>query len=83
MTSIAVEQGSTAVVLHSCPSCGQHVWESEGQEVDRPALLDALRVERAAKPQRRPAAPRVQADTSKRAELQRMLAEFKVHGTSS
>ncbi len=85
MNSIAVEQGSSSVVLHSCPSCGSHVWASGGVQVDRPALLDALRTEPSAKPRRRPAAaaPRVKAETSRREELQRMLAEFQVHGTTS
>ena len=83
MTSIAVEQGTASVVLHSCPSCGRHVWASEGVRVERSALLEALRTEPAAKPTRRPAAPRVPAETSRRTELQRMLADFQVHGTTS
>ena len=84
MTSIAVEQGSSTLRLHSCPACGRHAWRSDGVEVDRPALLDALRVARQAPKAKRPAAPRVATgEGGRRAELQRMLSEFQVHGTSS
>ena len=82
MTSIAVEQGSSSLRLHSCPSCGRHGWRSDGTDVDRPALLDALRVQRAAKP-KRPEPVRAASESSRRAELQRLLSDFTVHGTSS
>ena len=44
MTSIAVEQATSALQLHSCPSCGRHAWRADGVEVDRSTLLEALRV---------------------------------------
>ncbi|MDP9497324.1 MAG: hypothetical protein M3P46_06620 [Actinomycetota bacterium] len=84
MTSIAVEQGASSLRLHSCPACGRHAWRSDGVEVDRPALLDALRVERTVKAKRPAAPPRVATgEGGRRAELQRMLSDFQVHGTSS
>lgn len=95
MTSIAVEQGDSALQLHSCPACGRHAWRADGAEVDRPALLEALRVRKpapAARPREAPAAPSpvpappapaLSDDDGRRSELQRLLSGFTVHGSSS
>ena len=93
MTSIGVEQGSSALRLHSCPACGRHAWRSEGVEVDRSTLLDALRVQKPTAAPRRGAAPppapvpaaspEVPDDETRRTELQRLLSGFTVHGTTS
>ena len=94
MTSIALEQGESALQLHSCPACGRHAWRSEGVEVDRPALLEALRVRKPAPATRRREAPAtpppvpvpmpvLSDDDARRSELQRLLSGFTVHGRSS
>ncbi len=86
MTSIAVEHAASALSLHSCPSCGRHRWLSDGAEVDQPTVLAALRVDRkpsAAKRRPAPAAPARLDEVGRRAELQRMLGGFTVHGTTS
>lgn len=96
MTSIGVEQGASALRLHSCPACGRHAWRSDGVEVDRPALLEALRVSKPASRKRtRPpaapapapapaaAAPAASAEDARRSELQRLLSGFTVHGSTS
>ena len=96
MTSIGVEQGASALQLHSCPACGRHSWRSGGVEVDRSTLLAALKVRKpepaARKREARPAAsaapaapvaPVADAEDDRRSELQRLLAGFTVHGRTS
>lgn len=88
MTVIGVNDAAGRLQLHSCPSCGRHSWRSDGREVDRNEVLDALRVTRT--PARRPAGAgaRTAAETAphegdRRDELQRLLVGFTVHGTTS
>ena len=95
MTSIGVEQGASALQLHSCPACGRHSWRADGVEVDRSALLEALKVRKpeaaARKRPARPAPAPVPAapggsdvgEDDRRSELQRLLAGFTVHGSTS
>jgi hypothetical protein len=91
MTVIGVHDAVSGVQLRSCPACGRHAWQRDGRRVDRSELLDTLRVVKepgARRPARAPAAaapavPAVDDETSRREELQRLLARFSVHGTSS
>ena len=43
MSSIEVTARGTTLVLHSCTSCGRHLWERDGQRADRAELLDGVR----------------------------------------
>ena len=85
MTSISLERGAAPLRLHSCTACGRHAWRSRGCDVDRSALLEALRVPArpAARPAPRRSSPRRADDSSRRTELQHLLTGFTVHGTSS
>lgn len=86
MTRIAVEHAEVGVELHSCASCGQHAWRRDGQPVDREQLLEALQVRRPvpgrAPGRRRPAATGPDGE-DRRADLQRMLTGFRVHGPAT
>jgi len=90
MTGIGLPRNGGGLVLHTCASCGRHAWLEDGRQVDRQALLDALR---SRPPARRaaagstPAAPvsgPAELDGSgRRAELQHLLGGFTAHGSSS
>lgn len=85
MTRIGVEHPSAEVELHSCRSCGQHAWRRDGAPVDRGQLLEALQAHRptivpAARP--RPVA-KEKVEAERRADLQRLLSTFQVHGSTS
>lgn len=62
MSSIEVTSPLAApnatLTLHTCSSCGRHVWERDGQVVDRDSIVDAVK-ERVAegKPRRAPRTP--------------------------
>lgn len=62
MSTIEVTTGgATRLALHSCPGCGQHVWERGGEVVDRSAALSVVRDRIAEGP-----APRVRAKRATR-----------------
>ena len=97
MTTIEVTQAigdGVTLALHTCASCGRHVWERDGVELDRTEVLDvvqsriaegpAARVPgpRPARAARTPAASRAGPSTSDvTATPPPRLAEFIVHGT--
>lgn len=83
MTVIGVDQGEGDLQLHSCSSCGQHVWRRDGQEVDRATLLEALRVAPKIRVPKTVAAPTAGDGDARRAELTSMLTDFTVHGSTS
>lgn len=43
MSSIEVTARGTTLVLHTCSSCGRHLWERDGQRADRAELLDGVK----------------------------------------
>ena len=43
MSSIEVTARGATIVLHSCASCGRHVWERDGQLADRAELLEGVK----------------------------------------
>ena len=43
MSGIEVTARGATLVLHSCASCGRHLWERDGQLADRADLLDGVR----------------------------------------
>lgn len=43
MSSIEVTARGATLVLHSCASCGRHVWERDGVQADRAELLDGVK----------------------------------------
>jgi hypothetical protein len=43
MSSIEVTARGATLVLHSCASCGRHLWERDGQLADRAELLDGVK----------------------------------------
>ena len=43
MASIEVTARGTTLVLHSCASCGRHLWERDGQLADRAELLEGVK----------------------------------------
>ena len=43
MSSIEVTARGTTLVLHTCSSCGRHVWERDGQRADRAELLEGVK----------------------------------------
>ena len=95
MTRIEVARGGSSLTLHSCSACGCHVWERDGEAVDRSQLLQSVRThvqENPSVPGRRRTrpvpAPRQApaADTAAQArrrradEMRSMLGGFTVHG---
>jgi hypothetical protein len=44
MSSIEVTTRGSALTLHSCTSCGQHLWEKDGQTADRAELLNGVKL---------------------------------------
>lgn len=86
MTTIGVERAGSGLDLHSCPSCGRHVWSSAGRPVDRDEVLEALQVHRPAPVAGAAPEPRAGTRTdegARRAELTRLLSTFTVHGSTS
>jgi hypothetical protein len=43
MSSIEVTARGTTLVLHTCPACGRHLWERDGQRADRAELLEGVK----------------------------------------
>ena len=43
MSSIEVTARGTTLVLHTCASCGRHLWERDGQRADRAELLEGVK----------------------------------------
>jgi hypothetical protein len=43
MSSIEVTARGATLVLHTCASCGRHVWERDGQRADRAELLEGVK----------------------------------------
>ena len=43
MSSIEVTARGTTLVLHTCASCGRHLWERDGQLADRADLLAGVK----------------------------------------
>ena len=43
MSSIEVTARGTTLVLHTCASCGRHLWERDGQRADRAELLAGVK----------------------------------------
>ena len=43
MSSIEVTARGATLVLHSCASCGRHLWERDGQLADRAELLEGVK----------------------------------------
>lgn len=43
MSSIEVTTRGVTLVVHSCRSCGRHIWEKDGQAADRAELLDGVK----------------------------------------
>ena len=43
MSGIEVTARGATLVLHSCTSCGSHLWQRDGQLADRAELLDGVR----------------------------------------
>ena len=95
MTRIEVARGGSSLTLHSCSACGCHVWERDGEAVDRSQLLQSVRThvqENPSVPGRRrtrpvPAARQapagdnaVQARRRRADEMRSMLGGFTVHG---
>lgn len=92
MTSIGISRTSSELTLHTCAACGQHVWQSYGKHLNREAVLESLRhapapepsIRRRPRTRRTPPEPVAPATEAVRpAELQRLLGDFRVHGTSS
>ena len=86
MTRIAVEHPTAEVELLSCSSCGQHAWRRDGQAVDRAGLLETLQAHRPAVravARQRRAVPETVSEDARRADLQRRLTAFTVHGSTS
>ena len=54
-----VGEGASTLALHTCSSCGRHVWLRDGQMLDRDAILDSVRDRIAEGPARRVPSPRV------------------------
>ena len=89
MSAVTVTDRGVELTLRSCTSCGRHVWERDGQVVDRSGLLEGVATfleqprpkqtrRRRARPETAaPAAPAAPAGPSP-ADL---LAGFVVHGT--
>lgn len=42
MSTIEVTARGVTLVLHSCTSCGQHLWERDGVRADRVELLEGV-----------------------------------------
>ena len=43
MSSIEVTARGTTLVLHTCSSCGRHVWERDGQQAGRAEMLAGVK----------------------------------------
>ncbi|MCW2715020.1 MAG: hypothetical protein JWN88_2067 [Frankiales bacterium] len=43
MSGIEVTARGVTLVLHSCTSCGRHVWERDGVQADRAELLEGVK----------------------------------------
>ena len=43
MSGIEVTARGVTLVLHSCTSCGRHVWERDGVKADRAELLEGVK----------------------------------------
>lgn len=43
MSSIELTTRGVTLVLHSCTSCGRHIWERDGVQADRADLLQGVK----------------------------------------
>lgn len=43
MSSIEVTARGVTLVLHSCTSCGRHLWDRDGVQADRAELLEGVK----------------------------------------
>ena len=43
MSSIEVTARGVTLVLHSCPACGRHVWERDGEQAGRAEMLAGVK----------------------------------------
>ena len=94
MTSIEVTatlaDPLATLALYTCSGCGRHVWERNGVELDRSAVLDVVRdrisegpaprVPRARKPRTAPVMVPTAVPEQERREMRERLAAFEVHG---
>lgn len=100
MSTISVTSGLAAptstLALHTCASCGNHVWERDGMEVAHDQVLDAVKARVAEGPLPRASSTRKPKDRRASAsppravppprpsvpdEVQERLKEFRPHGT--
>jgi hypothetical protein len=42
MSTVSVTDRGAQLTLHSCTSCGRHVWERDGRAVDRAGMLEGM-----------------------------------------
>ena len=72
MSSIQVtsplDTAAATLALHTCSACGRHVWERDGETLDRAALLDVVKDRIAEGP-----APRVPRPRTPRASRARVV----------
>lgn len=43
MSAIELTTRGVTLVLHSCTSCGRHIWERDGVQADRVELLQGVK----------------------------------------
>jgi hypothetical protein len=71
MSTIAVTapltDGVATLALHSCSACGRHVWERDGEVLDRSTVLGAVRERIAEGPA--PRVPRARTPRASRARV--------------
>lgn len=97
MTTIQVTQpqaeGSATLTLRTCSACGSHLWERDGERLDRGGLLGVVRERLAEGPAPRVPTPRAARPTRvtlpdagptvprPSAEVQERLSQFVPHGS--
>ncbi len=83
VTSPLAAPGAT-LALHTCSSCGLHIWEREGQVLDHDAVLGIVRDRIAEGPAPRVPTPRKVRPSRARVagvDVRERLSEFTIHGT--
>ena len=74
MSSIQVtsplDPSAATLALHTCSSCGRHVWERDGEELDRATVLDMVKDRVAEGPA--PRVPRPRKPRASRAQVIRL-----------
>jgi hypothetical protein len=43
MSTVAVTTRGATLTLRSCPACGRHEWEKDGEVADRADLLEGIK----------------------------------------